>query len=88
MASASYRAFRARSTEATLLLTAAFIIMIGILPIGDRISRHLPAFAQWIMDLPLVVGQRGIGLGIALGALATELKIILGIERSWLGGGE
>lgn len=88
MASASYRAFRARSTEATLLLASAFIIMIGILPLADRISRHLPSFAQWIMNLPLVAGQRGIGFGIALGALATELKIILGIERSWLGGTE
>jgi hypothetical protein len=62
--------------------------MIGITPLGDRISHFLPSFAQWIMDVPLVVGQRGINFGIALGVLATELKIILGIERSWLGGGE
>jgi hypothetical protein len=88
MASASYRAFRARSLESSLLLSAAFIIMIGVLPLADKISTHLPSFAQWIMDIPNVAAKRGITFGIALGGIATSLKIILGIERSWLGGKE
>ncbi|MBU0984870.1 MAG: hypothetical protein KKA42_13440 [candidate division Zixibacteria bacterium] len=91
VASASYRAFRARNLEASLLLGAAFFVMLGRVPIGDWLTSflpegyRLPQLATWIMNFPQTAGQRAIMIGIALGLVSTSLRIILGIERSHLG---
>jgi hypothetical protein len=87
IASAAYRTFRAKSREATILLIAAIIIMIGV-PIGSLISEAVPGIVNWIMEVPNTAAQRGILLGICLGSIATSLRIIFGIERGYLGGGE
>lgn len=92
VASASYRAFRARNFEATLLLLAAFFVILGRVPIGDVISGFMPEgvrlsnLASWIMTFPQTAGQRAIMIGIALGIVSTSLRVILGIERAHLAG--
>lgn len=92
VASASYRAFRARNVEATMLLVAAFILMLGRVPIGDWITAWLPEgyrlgnWADWIMDYPQTAGQKAIMIGIALGVVSSALRVILGLERAYMGG--
>ncbi len=134
IASAAYRAFRARSLNATLLLITASIIMLGRVPLGNAVLipvlwiavlliawvvfleikattsastrvgyilmlilmvviavpltkflyGNLSAATDWIMDIPQMAAKRGIMLGLALGGIAVSLRIILGIERSYM----
>jgi len=95
MASASYRAFRARSPESTLLLIAAVLVMLGRTTIGSTLTGwipdslgflHLPNIATFIMKYPNTAGQRAIMICAGLGVIGSSLRIILGIERSYLGG--
>jgi hypothetical protein len=91
--SAAYRAFRARSTEAVLLLGAAILVMLGQVPVGAAIWGEksflggFPGVKDWIMDVPNLAGKRAILMGAALGAISTGLRVILGLERAHLGGG-
>lgn len=86
VASAAYRSFRARSPEATLMLLAAVVVMLGRVPFGEQISHKLPAATEWIMSVPAIAAKRGIIFGAAMGALATSYRILIGLERSHLGG--
>jgi hypothetical protein len=86
IASAAFRAFRARNVEATVLLVAAIVVMIGRVPIGEALSERLPTMVNWLMEVPNTAARRAIFIGAALGAIATGLRIIFGIERSHLGG--
>lgn len=107
MASAAFRAFRARSTEATALLITACIVMIGRVPVGDALvtwmkDSHMaftignatyafldfPKLTEWLLNVPNAGAFRGINLGIILSMIALSVRIIFGIERTYMGGAD
>lgn len=87
--SSAYRSFRMRSLEAGILLVVATIMMLGRVPIGAMLlggNQALSTMADWLLNVPNSAGMRGIQIGACLGGIATALRIMLGIERNWLGG--
>jgi hypothetical protein len=88
VASASYRTFRARNTEAALLLIAGIIVMLGKVPLGEMIGAWVPTLAQWIMDVWNTAAQRGIVISTAIGTLIIAYRVIVGLERGHFGSGE
>lgn len=86
IASAAFRAFRIRTFQASLLAVTAILVMIGRVPVGESLWGSFPDFTEWIMNVPQLAGKRAIMIGAALGAISTALKVLTGLERTYLGG--
>lgn len=101
IASAAFRAFRAKNFEAALLLGTAFIVLLGRTFAGVALTRWIDPnkwagfryftglkienLTVYIMSVFNTAGNRAIMIGIALGIVAASLKVLLGIDRSYLG---
>lgn len=100
VASAAFRAFRAKNIEASLLLVTALIVLIGQTKDREITSLFLPRqlvgddwypisdLTEFIRKTIVTAGQRAILIGVALGVAATSLRILLGWDRSYLGSDE
>lgn len=84
IATAAYRAFRARSIIATILLVSAIIVMLGRVPMGESLIPGIARVSDWLLNVPNMAAKRAIGIGLGLGGSATALKVVLGIEAPHL----
>jgi hypothetical protein len=81
--SAAYRTFKLRSMQALILLVTSLVVLLAQLPFSGGISPYLPIVRDWIMAIPVTAGVRGIILGVALGTIATSLRILLAVDHPY-----
>jgi hypothetical protein len=80
---AAFRAFRIHSLETLLFALFTVIVLLGQVPLGVYLWAELPVIKDWILNVPTLAGVRGILLGVALGTIATGLRVLMGAERPY-----
>ena len=69
-----------------LFIVTALIVLLGSAPLfllGE--FTPLSALRAWLSQVPAMAGARGLLLGVALGTIATGLRILMGLERPYGG---
>jgi hypothetical protein len=69
-----------------LFLVTVLLILLGSAPlffVGE--VSLLSSLRSWLMHVPAVAGARGLLLGVALGTVATGLRILIGIDHPYGG---
>ena len=85
ISSAAYRALKIKSGESAILVIAAVLAMMFNAPVGGTIHPILPVLGKWVLDVPDAAAFRGVILGIATGVIALGVRMILQIEKGYLG---
>ena len=83
IATAAFRAFRIRNLETFFFVLFGVIILLGQIPLSIYLWSEFPVIKDWILNVPTLAGVRGILLGVALGTIATGLRILIGADRPY-----
>ena len=81
---AAYRVFRVKSLETGLFVVFGLLVLLGQVPVGARLWDQLSVIKDWVLEVPALAGARGILLGVALGSVATGLRVLLGMDRPYV----
>lgn len=83
IATAAFRAFRVRNMETFFFVLFALIVLLGQVPVSIYLWPEFPVIKDWILNVPTLAGVRGILLGVALGVIATGLRVLVGADHPY-----
>lgn len=76
---ASRRSLASRSREATVLVGAALVVLLMLLPIGGVVGERLSDAAGWALAVPIGAVFRGMLIGVAILAAVFAARTLLGV---------
>ncbi len=76
---ASRRSLASRSREATVLVGAALVVQLTLLPIGGVVGERLSDAAGWALAVPIGAVFRGMLIGVAILAAVFAARTLLGV---------
>ena len=83
---AGIRLFRRRSNMLSIVfLITAIIVILASGPLFGISVPGLTELRSWVAQVPAMAGARGLLLGIALGIVATGLRVLMGSDRPYGG---
>ena len=82
---AFYRTFQARNYEVGIMLIVTLLTLMGSAPIGAILWSGFPVLKEWMKILNLG-GYRGFIIVTGVGAVAMGVRVLMGKEKSAVGG--
>lgn len=76
---AARRSLAARSREAIVLVAAALVTLVLLLPLGGTTGAWLAGAAAWMLEVPVGAVLRGLLIGVALLTAVFAARTMLGI---------
>lgn len=80
--SAARRSVETGGREAAVVIGAALVVLILLLPIGGAVGDGLARAAEWTLEVPIGAVFRGILIGVAVLAAVFAARTLLGIGSS------
>ncbi len=68
-----------------VFFVVVLVLLIGAIPAVASNFDQVTDIRNWILQVPVVGGARGILLGVALGIIATGIRILMGTDRPYGG---
>lgn len=79
---AAYRLLRRRFSWTSLLfLAVVLVVLVGRVSLEG--TSEIEDIYQWLMEVPVTAGTRGLLIGIALGTVVVGLRVLIGQERAY-----